>query len=373
MFFVTSLANLKFDTLPSGNLTSWIQGAPLGHWDHPVYGEVEFTPERVIQFAANVNNNVRGIQLDIDYNHKSRSDEAAGWVLKAESRLNESDPSNNGLWLQVEWTKDAYTKIKEKKYKYFSPELSDEWINPANGETYKDVLAGGGITNRPFLKGIKPLSLNENYTILGESMTPEELAQLREKLGLAADADVQTILAAVGTAQKTKVEVEVEVDTPVDASAPTDAPANFSEMADAVKQLSETNPVIAQMFAQMESQNKQLTEMRIEKSVKQFSETAEKTGYIVPPTITKALTTALQFADSKTTAAVLVFADTLAKTGLVRSGETEVKQKSDGESRSFSEMVNEKMTADKLSFSDAALIIAQQNPNAFNNYRESGK
>jgi phage I-like protein len=111
-----------------------------------------------------VKNNVRDTELDIDYDHKMNSGEAAGWVKQAEFR------ENDGLYLFVEWTKSAAAKIKEKAYKYFSPEFAEAWKHPKSGAIYKDVLFGGGITNRPFLKDILPLNLSELIKESGEQV-----------------------------------------------------------------------------------------------------------------------------------------------------------------------------------------------------------
>src|SRR5689334_15458589 len=94
--------------------SSWIQAMPLGKYQHPVYGEIDITPDRVQRFADNVKNKVRDTDLDIDYDHKATTGEAAGWVKDAEARA-------DGLWVFVEWTKSAAQKIKERAYKYFSP------------------------------------------------------------------------------------------------------------------------------------------------------------------------------------------------------------------------------------------------------------
>ena len=131
--YLIDLHSLKFDELQGGNASSWIQAMPLGKYNHPVYGEIDITPERVQQFAANVAANVRGQELDIDYDHKEYGGDAAGWVKSAEARLNESDPRHNGLWVLVEWVHDAYEKIKKGAYKYFSPEFEDEWKHPVTG------------------------------------------------------------------------------------------------------------------------------------------------------------------------------------------------------------------------------------------------
>lgn len=145
------VTGIKFE---ENGTSQWIHAMPLGDWKHPVHGLIRFTLDRLQRFTANVNNKVRGQDLDIDFDHKLLRTDAAGWVQKAETRA-------DGLWLLVDWTKEAAEAIKEKKFRYFSPEFVDEWQHPQTGNKIKDVLFGGGITNRPFLKNMIPLNLTE--------------------------------------------------------------------------------------------------------------------------------------------------------------------------------------------------------------------
>jgi hypothetical protein len=169
--YMVDLSGVQFDEAADGTKTSWIQAMPLGKYDHPFFGPIEFTPERLQRFADSVANQVRDTELDIDYDHKMNTGEAAGWVKKAEVR------ANDGLYIFVEWTKTAAEKIKEKAYKYFSPEFADEWRHPKTGATYKDVLFGGGITNRPFLKDILPLNLSELIRESGGTIVVNQITQ----------------------------------------------------------------------------------------------------------------------------------------------------------------------------------------------------
>ena len=63
---------------------SWIHALPIGEYDHPVYGKMNFTPARIRKFAASVKDRVRGIVPDIDYDHKAQDGKAAGWVKDAD-------------------------------------------------------------------------------------------------------------------------------------------------------------------------------------------------------------------------------------------------------------------------------------------------
>src|SRR4051812_3179330 len=115
--YMVELSGIQFsgDGSVPGSKTSWIQCMPLGTYQHPFFGPIEFSPEKLQNYANSVTNNVRMTELDIDYDHKMYSGEAAGWIKEAEVRQNE------GLFINVEWTPSAVLKIKEKAYKYFSP------------------------------------------------------------------------------------------------------------------------------------------------------------------------------------------------------------------------------------------------------------
>src|SRR5262245_39533640 len=163
----TSLAGYWVDLetvqLSFDNESTWIQAMPLGTYNHPIWGTMTFTPERVDTFVKNFNDRVRGTDIDIDYDHKVKTDKAAGWVKAAENR------GASGLWIKVEWTPDALKALRNKEYRYFSPEYADEWTSP-KGDTYRDVLVGGALTNRPFLKDILPINLSEIWA--GNSNKP---------------------------------------------------------------------------------------------------------------------------------------------------------------------------------------------------------
>jgi hypothetical protein len=153
--------------------------------------------DRVLRFAQNVKDKVRGIDPAIDYSHKA-DDIAAGWVKDAEARP-------NGLWVFVEWTKAAIERIKNKEFRYFSADFSDEWTDP-EGKKHQDVLNGGGLTNRPFLKNLVPVNLSELYGKGKEKEEDESMElteQLREALGLSEDATEQDALDAIKKLQET--------------------------------------------------------------------------------------------------------------------------------------------------------------------------
>jgi hypothetical protein len=182
------LAGIQFDDVAGG---SWIQAFPEGTYQHPVYGEMVFNETKLTAFADSVARGVRGTEIDIDYEHKAYSGEAAGWVKGARH------VPGQGLQIQVEWTPKARAAIANKEYKYFSPEFTEEWVHPKTQKVHTDVLLGGGLTNRPFLKDILPVNLSDLFT---EPTNPKsepgglmDPKALRLALGLAEDATEEQV------------------------------------------------------------------------------------------------------------------------------------------------------------------------------------
>lgn len=160
--YIVELEKYAFDEVDG--TSSWIQAFPYGEWSHPEYGKIRMDADRAARMAAGVNQGVRGQDLPINYDHGEQRKDAAGWVQRADVRP-------DGLWLFVDWTREAFQKIKNKAYKYFSPEYANKWKHPASGQEFQDVMFGGALTNMPHLKGILPLNLAE-YATVAPKKTP---------------------------------------------------------------------------------------------------------------------------------------------------------------------------------------------------------
>lgn len=359
---------------------TWIQAMPLGTYEHPVHGSIDITPERVSRFADNVKANVRGQQLDIDYDHKEYSGQAAGWVTDAEAR-------SDGLWILVEWTKKAYEAIKSKAYRYFSPEFVDEWTHPKNQQTFKDVLFGGGLTNRPFLKDILPINMSEVFAYVEDTQptggkmqyTPEQLAELRKKYELSDDATIEDILAAAVAAGEDDA-------GGTGANGATGAGENPSgsieanEVPDAIKKLAESNPAVKALMdiinvqgKQLEANTKALKEAQVAGTVAKLTETATKKGFALAPTATAALSEVLLEAPQQLSDKVVQAFDKVV-TGLVELGERGKQRQGNGTevtgAAKFAEVVKNIQASDKdLSYADAVVRAASQDPDAFAAYQ----
>jgi hypothetical protein len=260
LLYLVDLSTVKLDET-DGVESSWVHALPAGEYVHPVFGPLSMTAEKINGFAESVKAKVRGIDPSINFSHGVPGSDgdgvAAGWVKDAEARA-------NGLWLFVEWVKDAAAAIKDKKWRYFSAEFRDKWKDPT-GKEHKNVLFGGGLTNRPFMKNLLPINLSEpsiQYAFeLVEAIerakkeTQQEgqemdLVKFAELLGLPAGSTEETVLAKVAELKGAPPTVKPTVPT-----------VNLSEE---LKRLAEDNPLVKGLIDTVDAQNIALNGYNIE-------------------------------------------------------------------------------------------------------------
>jgi hypothetical protein len=145
----------------------WIQIFPFGHWSHPVYGEdaAVVTYDRAERYVKNFNDNVRRQDIATDYDHgedRNKGNKASGWYRAMELR-------DDGVWAQIEFTETARNEIKNGEWKYFSPLFVDMYEDAETSEVHEDVIIGGGLTNRPWMKDMVPINFSE--AVLEEETT----------------------------------------------------------------------------------------------------------------------------------------------------------------------------------------------------------
>ncbi len=376
------LADVKLD---ESTTETWIHAMPLGDYEHPLHGVISITPDRVKHFADNVNTKVRGQDLNIDYDHKEG--EAAGWVKQAEAR-------SDGLWLNVDWTKDAHQKLQEKKYRYFSPEFNDVWTHPKTKVIHHDVVFGGAITNRPFLKDILPINMSEvlaNATASvpksnegSKGMKPEQIKSFAQKLGLGEDATEDEVIAGLDEldiVEQTDEEVTVEV---------TETIAAAEQALEDAKKLAETKPEYASFVKLMETQAEQLKAQGVQLSetttalklsevnntVKMLSDKASAEGFALPiPLREKINATLLTLPTKQLSEGFVGLVSELLDAKLVALGEKGnlyiVKEDRGG--KSAAEVLNDKVIklteTGKVSYGDAVQQIMNADPQLAADYR----
>lgn len=156
-----------------GKVPSEVQVLRVGKFAHPQYGKFEITTQVLAEMKANFDQRVRGIDISFDYAHLSDK-EASGWPSKLELRENGTE-----LWaVGVEWTQAAAKKLADREYRYFSPDFTFRWKDSESGKTFSNVLFGGGLTNRPFVKEMAAIVADESQ---GDKMTELETANKKIK------------------------------------------------------------------------------------------------------------------------------------------------------------------------------------------------
>jgi phage I-like protein len=342
--------------------TLWLQAFPVGTYKHPLYGKLEMDSAKAQRMAADVKGKVRGQDLDIDYDHKAQDGKAAGWVKDAEGR-------DDGLWVQVEFTDDAFASIKKKEYRYFSPEFADKWTHPKTGTVHKDVLFGGALTNRPFLKDILPINMSEVSGQEGVAQVDELLKVLREKLGLGEDASEDEVLKGLNEIEIGPEDKETDPDPEDEDPDPENEEVELSEeiaQHPAVKALTEKVGLL-EASNRLAEVNAQITLWN-----------AKDDGFAIPPAVVEPLRSLMTLSDNKTTKLIRQVFDALTEKGMVKlteaGGTTRTPRTvSTGGSatQSFNDQIKTLMAANEgMSFKEAALEVSREDPELFDGHRE---
>jgi hypothetical protein len=136
---------------------SWIMLMPEGTFRHPEYGRLAFTRRKLREFKRHFDAKVRKIDIALDRDHDAKA--ATGWLEQVEYRAARGQ-TPAGLWGHIRWTSLGVRLLKEQIYRYFSPEFGS-YPDEENGHTWENVLIGGALTNRPFLKVMPAVALRE--------------------------------------------------------------------------------------------------------------------------------------------------------------------------------------------------------------------
>lgn len=153
-FFVTELAGEQFSEPDAdGKTRRWVQICQDGVWKHPTFGTVQVNQAFREKLVANFNGNVRRTSIPTDYDHVTAGP-ASGWYQQLENR-------GSALFAEIEFTPTATGKVKAGEYRYFSPEWDANYVDPQTGTKHGPTLLGGGLVNRPFFRGMQPLTFSE--------------------------------------------------------------------------------------------------------------------------------------------------------------------------------------------------------------------
>lgn len=359
--YLVSLSDAKME----GDST-WIHALPFGQYKHPIWGVIDANMDKINRLSDSVKKKVRGIDPSINYNHDNDDkDGATGWVKDSQVR-------SDGLWLFVEFVKDAAQKVREKKFKYFSIEFADEWEDP-QGAKHKDVVVGGALTNRPFMKNLVPINLSEsvidNAFDLVSGITGKDVTTLKE--GSMDEQDLQKIIDGVA-AKLANVKPTPE---------PTKTEVAKLEEIEEFRKLAEVNPVAKSLLAHFEHQakaiadsGKKMRETLVDSQLAEFDnskmaltpaakELAREIMLGIPDEISGKF---LQFMENVRTSANFMVELGERSGAAVRRGFTMGEKTATQE---FSERTQELMTNEKIDFLTAVEKVAAADPVLYERYR----
>lgn len=235
------LATTRYEEDPVYGTISRLKLFKVGSHEHPVYGPMVFTSNKLRGFKENFDNRVRKIDIAMDFEHQKG--EAPGWIK--ELYFNEDETE---LWSIVQWTPVGLKAVEDKLYQYHSPEFGP-YTDSESGRQYEDVLYGVALTNRPFLKDQPKIQLSETFTktAIQEDlkMTPEEIKEKEDAI-----AEREKKLDARETELKTREDALASKDS----GGATETKAQLSEKETEIVKLSESNKQLSEEVKALRSE-----------------------------------------------------------------------------------------------------------------------
>jgi len=157
----------SLETIELEDKKSWLNIHRVGTWSHPTYKKVEGSIEKFTKMIENFENKIIGRDVPMDSRHGHG--ESLGWVEKLKI-------VGDKLMALVAWTPLGEKAVKERIWKYISPEYDENYEDKETGKKYGPALLAISATNFPFLTKLEPMALSEDLE------KDEELMKLfREK------------------------------------------------------------------------------------------------------------------------------------------------------------------------------------------------
>ena len=171
-----------------GAKLTWIQLAKSGSFAGHVSGPFALTTRVFSEIIANFRS-TQNRAIPIDYEHASEQDATSGSIptsgCPATGWIRDLKIEGSDLFAQVEWLSPAKEQIRAGAYRYISPAVRFDSVDRVTGKKIGARLTSAGLTNTPFLDGMRPLAAKDQ--------SPSALtARLMSEKGLSyADAAVQ--------------------------------------------------------------------------------------------------------------------------------------------------------------------------------------
>lgn len=142
-----------------------IQVLRTGTFHHPTYGKFTITEDSLATMVKNFNEVYPKppTELVVDYDHLS-VDNKEIWQGKAAGWFKNLTQEGDALFAFVEWTEEAAEAIKQKLFRFVSPQFTLNYADSETGKKIGPTILSAALTNRPFLGGMQPVVLSKGMS-----------------------------------------------------------------------------------------------------------------------------------------------------------------------------------------------------------------
>lgn len=171
MRFMCSLEGVN---LSEGTPRTEVTITRTGKFFDPRYGHFEISREMLLSMVRNFDAQAYGQDIFIDVAH-APDQGAAAKVLSLKV-------DGNRLRAQVEFTPYGVSAVKNRGFRYLSAEFVEDFVDNEQGQSHGPTLLGAGLTTRPVIKRLDPVTLSESDPKHPVFLHPELIRQLSESL-----------------------------------------------------------------------------------------------------------------------------------------------------------------------------------------------
>lgn len=132
-----------------------------GNFNHPEYGKLIIDDNKINEIVKNFNDGVMDREISADFNHEPTLPAALWFKKLSTTRRNIKGNMQTVLNGHAQFTPRGEKAVRDGDYRYFSSEYTDMFVDKETGKKYGTALKGGGLTNRPWIPGMKPIELSE--------------------------------------------------------------------------------------------------------------------------------------------------------------------------------------------------------------------
>jgi phage I-like protein len=163
----------SFKLSESGEPLKETQIAKVGKFVHPKYGNFEITTDTLDQYVKHFDNGTLGREIMMNYEHGTTNK----WATMSAGDFKSLVRRGDKLFAVIDWTDEARDLIKERKFKYISPEIFFNWVNEV-GKAFKNIISGAALTNTPWFKGMAVVKASE-VTVIDENKNKNDNPEVR--------------------------------------------------------------------------------------------------------------------------------------------------------------------------------------------------